>query len=451
MNLFFDRGTVLLRDVPKDLDPTQFPGVLWDARVGTWRAPARRAYPLVSALRKRGVQLAHSPRPTLEPPLGFRPIPLRPYQAAAIEAWRRAGRRGIVALPTGSGKTQVALAIMATTATPALCLVPTRALMGQWVAALREVYPGPIGCLGDGERSLRPLTVATFASAYRHMPRVGEGFGLLVVDECHHFAHTHKDDTLDMAIAPLRLGLSATPPTAPEALARLTRLVGPVVCEVSVADLAGAFLAPFERVSVRLWMDDDEQRAYEDLASIYRHAFRLFQLGHPRGGWEDFLKAAALTDEGRRAIAAWRRARKLLAFPRCKRRALATLLEQNRDRRTLVFVADNETAYRVAKEHFIMPLTCDIGRRERQAVLTHFREGRLRALVSAQVLNEGLDVPDAEVGIVVAGRLGEREHTQRVGRLLRPRPGKRAVVYELVVQQSNEVRQAERRWARLVA
>ena len=98
-----------------------------------------------------------------------------------------------------------------------------------------------------------------------------------------------------------------------------------------------------------------------------------------------------------------------------------------------------------------MPLTSDIGRQERQATLARFRAGELRALVSAQVLNEGVDVPEAEVGIVVAGRMGEREHVQRVGRLLRPAAGKQALVYELVVAQSGEVRQAEKRGARLAA
>ena len=71
--------------------------------------------------------------------------------------------------------------------------------------------------------------------------------------------------------------------------------------------------------------------------------------------------------------------------------------------------------------------------------------------MSARVLNEGLDVPDAEVGIVVAGRMGEREHVQRVGRLLRPAPGKRAIVYELVIGHSSEARAAERRGRRLAA
>jgi superfamily II DNA or RNA helicase len=92
-----------------------------------------------------------------------------------------------------------------------------------------------------------------------------------------------------------------------------------------------------------------------------------------------------------------------------------------------------------------MPLTCDIDRAERDDALARFRAGTLRALVSARVLNEGLDVPDADVAVIVGASLGEREHVQRVGRLLRPAPGKRAVVYELVTRRTLEVRQSERR------
>ena len=98
----------------------------------------------------------------------------------------------------------------------------------------------------------------------------------------------------------------------------------------------------------------------------------------------------------------------------------------------------------MAREYLVMPLTCDIGRKERTSALERFRCGVLRALVSARVLNEGVDVPDAEVGIVVAGRLGEWEHVQRVGRILRPGEGKRALVYELVVRATAEVGQSAR-------
>jgi superfamily II DNA or RNA helicase len=110
-----------------------------------------------------------------------------------------------------------------------------------------------------------------------------------------------------------------------------------------------------------------------------------------------------------------------------------------------VFTGDNQTAYQIARERLIMPLTCDIGRKERERALALFRDGAMRALVSSQVLNEGLDVPEAEVGIVVAGQRGEREHVQRLGRLLRPRPGKRALLYELVVRDTREVGASRRR------
>jgi superfamily II DNA or RNA helicase len=457
VRLVFDRGTILLREVPPGLELADVPGIRWDPRVGAHRAPARLAYPIAAALRRRGVRLTALPGPALGPPSGIRPPVLRPYQEAALAAWRLGARRGLVVLPTGSGKTRIALAAMAATRTPCLCLVPTRALLGQWVAALRAVWDGVVGRFGDGERVLGPVTVATFASAYRHMPAIGDRFGLLVIDEAHHFGRGappegslgSQDDALEMSIAPLRLGLTATPPPAGGAATRLAALVGPVLFERSVGDLAGRYLAPFERITWSLALEPDERREYDALRDVYWRAWRAFQGSHLGASWEDFMHHAARTDDGRRGVAAWRRARRLLAFPRRKREALALLLARHRAQRTLVFTADNDTAYRIAREQLVMPLTCDIGRRERDEALARFRAGTLRALVSAQVLNEGLDVPDAEVGIVVGGRHGEREHVQRVGRLLRPGDGKRATVYELVVPQSGEARAAERRWGPL--
>jgi len=142
--------------------------------------------------------------------------------------------------------------------------------------------------------------------------------------------------------------------------------------------------------------------------------------------------------------------RRLLGFTQAKQRALNSLLGRHRDSRVLVFTADNETAYAIARAHLVMPLTCDIGRQEREDVLERFRRGDIRTLVSARVLNEGLDVPDADVGVIVGGALGEREHVQRVGRLLRPSAGKRAVVHELVTRNTIEVGQARRRRQGLV-
>ena len=135
----------------------------------------------------------------------------------------------------------------------------------------------------------------------------------------------------------------------------------------------------------------------------------------------------------------------MLQFTRAKANAVGVLLERHRDARVLIFTADNEAAYAIAREQLVMPMTCDISRAEREAALAAFRAGTLRSLVSARVLNEGLDVPDADVAIIVSGTQGEREHAQRVGRLLRPVPGKRALIYELVTLATNEARRAAAR------
>jgi superfamily II DNA or RNA helicase len=424
VRLRFDRGTLLIEGLADPTDLGERFGVLWDPRVGAHRAPARVLYALAGELRRRGVLDSDArPLPRLAPPSGLRPPELRPYQEAALAAWRHGGRRGLVVLPTGSGKTRVAIAAIASTRTPALCLVPTRALLAQWVAALAEHGGNHIGCFGDGERQLASITVATFASAYRNMARLGDHFGLIIVDEVHHFGGGLYDDALEMSIAPLRLGLTATPPSPGPRRDRLVHLLGPPLFELGLGDLAGEHLAPFQRLVLRMRLDPDERREYEALTEVYRRAARMFSGNHLDATWKDFIREAARTDEGRIGIAAWRRASRLLAYPRCKQRTLALLLARHHGQKTLVFVADNETAYAVAREHLIMPLTCDIGRNERIDVLDRFRTGALSALVSAQVLNEGLDVPDAEVGIIVAGRMGEREHVQRVGRLLRPPRG----------------------------
>jgi superfamily II DNA or RNA helicase len=447
----FDRGTLLVRGLPS-AGGDGLP-VRWDPRVSGHRARALDYAEIVVRLKRAGL-----PSEDRVPPPGMaeaRPAPwksleLRPYQEAALDAWNAASRRGVVVLPTGSGKTRLALAAMAASGLRTLCLVPTRALLTQWHGAVTEAYRGAVGCLGDGERRLAPVTIATFESAYRHMHRIGNRFELLVVDEAHHFGGGLKDEALEMATAPSRLGLTATPPELRHVRARLSELIGPKVFELRVADLAGSYLAPFDLVKLFVELTPDERRSYEGWLALYREPLAEFRRRNPGASFESFLRAAARSEEGRRAIAAWSRARRLLAYPEGKRDLLGSLLERHRDSRVMVFVSDNETAYRVARELLIMPITCDIRRKERVSVLERFREGALKALVSARVLNEGIDVPDAEVGIVVAGAHGGREYLQRVGRVLRPREKKSALVYELVVRGTGEVSRSARRVEGLV-
>jgi superfamily II DNA or RNA helicase len=447
----FDRGTLLVRGLPGAM-AAGLP-VRWDPRVQEHRARALDYGELLLRL-KRG-PLAFDdrvPPPGMAEarPAAWKSLSLRPYQEAALHAWNAASRRGVVVLPTGSGKTRLALAAMGASGLRTLCLVPTRALLAQWHGVVSQAYGGPVGCLGDSERRLSPITIATFESAHRHMPRIGNRFELLVVDEAHHFGGGLKDEALEMAVAPSRLGLTATPPELRHHAARLIDLIGPKVFELSVADLAGSYLAPFDLMKLFVELTPEERRSYEGWLTLYREPLAEFRRLYPGASWESYLRWAARSEEGRRAIAAWSRARRLLAYPEGKRHLLGSLLERHRTDRVMIFVGDNETAYRVARELLVMPITCDIRRKERASVLERFREGALKALVSARVLNEGIDVPGAEVAIVVAGAQGGREYVQRVGRVLRPRENKSALVYELVVRGTGEVGRSARRVEGLV-
>src|SRR5437867_6677189 len=128
---------------------------------------------------------------------------------------------------------------MARGGSSALCLVPTRILLAQWLHHIKRAYAGPVGCYGDGTHELAALTVATFESAYRHMDRFGNRFGLLVVDEAHHFGCGLRDEALEMSVAKARLGLTATPPGNEGAAERLVELVGRTAYELTTGDLAG--------------------------------------------------------------------------------------------------------------------------------------------------------------------------------------------------------------------
>lgn len=433
----------MLAEAP-ELEPG-LPGMVWDPRVALHRAPAHFHAELTRELRARRLAYRDETIRRQRRPTGpWSGIELRPYQQAALMAWSLAERRGVAVLPTGSGKTRLALGALAATRAPALILVPTRALLRQWFGELKRVYGGPVGCLGDGDRSVEDVCVTTFESAYRWMPRLGARFELLIVDEVHHFGAGIRDEALEMSVAPFRLGLTATPPGEPGA-ARVAELVGPVVYELGVGDLAGRWLADLHRVVIRLPLDADERRRYAADTRLFREVFLPFKRWQPKASWQEFAALAGSSPEGRAALAAWRRRKKLLGLTRAKRRAVSELLRRHAQNRMLIFTGDNDAAYELSRRELVMPITCDISRAERADALDAFRKGDLRALVSSRVLNEGLDVPDADVAILVAGAFGEREYVQRVGRLLRPRPGKRAVVYELVSAATGEARDVTKR------
>jgi superfamily II DNA or RNA helicase len=215
------------------------------------------------------------------------------------------------------------------------------------------------------------------------------------------------------------------------------------VYRASVEELAGRYLASFQLITISIGLTPSESQAYKNEMAIFRPVCRVFFDSAPGASWSDFVVSACRSDSGRRALAAWRRSHSIVRYSAEKRRIVNDLLLRHQDSRTLIFAADNDTAYSVAREHLVQPITCDIGKKERARALQCFGIGELRILVSARVLNEGIDVPAADVAIIVGGSQGSREYVQRVGRVLRPSEGKKAIVYDLVTRDTFEVRRAD--------
>lgn len=347
MQIRFDRGTILIDPSPS-ASPQRLPSVAWDPRVRSWRAPADAYASVVEQLSQDAIAFrtelpAHETTTT-----GWSTPEMRWYQREALAAWGAASQRGVIALPTGAGKTMIAVAAIASCGVSALCLVPTRVLLDQWAKVLTR-HLREVGRLGDRQRSVAPVTVATYASAIAWAPKIGDRFGLVIVDEAHHVGAECPSEVLEMLVATARLGLTATPPIGDAGLA-LERHVGSVVYTLAIDDLVGDALADFDLVTVPIRLTPDERTRYDAARKLFATAFSAFQRTSPGADWETFITAAMRSEDGRRAIAAWRTSKEILAYPDDKRRVLRELLLRHGEQRTLVFTQDNRTAYEVARD-----------------------------------------------------------------------------------------------------
>ena len=419
----------------------------WDARTGRFRAPAVAYAQVVWALVRCRIAYEDEARRygVLGEGLQVRRDP-RPFQTAALEAWRAAQGRGVVVLPTGAGKTEVALLAIDDVRRDTLVVAPTLDLVTQWHRLLADRLRRRIGVIGGGDYQVEPVTVSTYDSAFIHMEHLGARFGLVVFDECHHLPGASYALAALHSLAPYRLGLTATPERADGRHADLESLVGPIVYRRHVRDLAGEYLADYtvERIFVEL--TGAERREYDEARGIYREfvAGQGIRMSDP-DGWSQFIIRSSQSVEGRRALAAYQRQRQLAFAAPSKLACVDTLLHRHRRDRALLFTDRNDAAYALSRRFLAPIITHQTKVSERVRILEDFAAGAYNTLVTSKVLNEGVDMPAANVGIVISGSGSVREYVQRLGRILRKQADKRAVLYEVVANGTSEVHTSDRR------
>ena len=383
---------------------------------------------------------------------GYRPSPAfepRSYQTASIEQWMEHDGRGVVVLPTGAGKTVVAMMAISKLKLRTLIVVPTIELLYQWHDAVIERLQIPkkyVGVVGDGLKQWRPITVITYASAA--MPNAPlKNIGLLVCDEAHHLPAPSYATIAERANAPYRLGLTATPERIDGEHDALGRLMGPVVYRRTPADLsAEGHIAQYDEKRIFVSLGEDEALRYESLMGEWRLFLSTKRHLMMRGGdfFGDLIKRAGSDPQARRALQAHHQARMIAMNAEAKLGEVEQLLDKHRDDKVIVFSEYNALVDTLSERLALPSITYRTAADERKAILDGFRNGAYSKLVTGRVLNEGVDVPDANVAIVVSGSSGTREYIQRLGRVIRPKKTK-AVLYEIITRHTSEVRSARKR------
>ncbi len=461
LQIQFDAGTLVLTGGSAELLQS-LPGVQHDPRINAHRTEARHYRAIIESLRDSKHEFTDAARDYQ--PLACKLLDPRtpfPHQQEAKTTWWNAGGRGVVALPTGTGKTFVALLAIAHVGRPTLVVTPTIPLMNQWYGELLRAFgpltPGPsppegrgeknaIGLLGGGYYDFQPLTVTTYDSAYIHLERWGNKYGLIVFDECHHLPGASYQFAAVGSIAPYRLGLTATPERADGRETLYPELIGPIVYRREIKQLAGEFLAEYRVVRINVDLTPEEKERYDQARATYRQFVqaRGISMGSMQG-WQRFIQETCRHPDGRAAFQAYREQKRLAVAAPAKIDLLDDLLHRHALDRTIIFTYDNASVYEICRRFLVPAITHQTKTRERQQILERFHKGDYNVVVTSQVLNEGVDVPAANVGVILSGTGSVREHVQRLGRLLRKLGDKQALLYEVVTRDTAEEYTSERR------
>lgn len=400
---------------------------------------------------------------SLEPVTPFRisyrprPLPPRPWQLEALRAWAANGRRGVVEAVTGAGKTMLGIHAVCRVLHEggrAMVLVPSTDLVRQWKDDFERWLPDvPIGNLGSkGGLRRNPLVIATVQSAIRRPELVPpDTEALLVCDEVHHMGATQFGRALDMGFNQ-RLGLTATFERSDGGHQTVLRpYFGQVVYTLDYVQAAAAgVIAPFSVWLIGVPFTDGETRQYEQMqqSMIEMRQVMVTEWGAPRGGsdlmgtlqvWSGQESNWARCRMARNYLKMFNQRRELLAGAQSKIEALGRLAPTIRSAsRALVFCQTVESAQESAERlagHDIdaRPYVGGLNKTARRNLMEGFKQGSPQTMCAPKVLDEGIDVPSADLGVILAASSSERQMIQRMGRVLRPkddgRPARFLIVY----------------------
>jgi len=403
-----------------------------------------------------------------------------PFQDEAFKSWEDSGMLGTIALPTGSGKTLIALRAIAKLKVRTLIVTPTIEMLHQWrrmIVQWLEVPEEKVGLYYSGSKDIRDITIITFQSGHRRVTqetedvsgdvvddiiRLSEQAGLMIMDEGHHAPAPVFQRIMINMKSRWRMSLTATPyrEDSNEALAFLA--LGEVVVTKDYASLAEeGVVSPIKYQMLRTPYTEAEERMIEIKAE--------FQIGKhlPSAQWYsnsgrdkatlELLELWAehpwtvLRNAGRKEDKQVRLeeprdvpVRHLAYYAEGKWLLLRSIMDRHKDSKVLVFNEFVEGAKVIAKYiqdncpgMKVEAMTGSTSPTKRKSIFNDFQSSDSMVLVTTTVLDEGIDVPDCDVVVIFNGSRSKRQMIQRVGRGCRFRPGKIEYVYELIAAPDN--------------
>jgi len=368
-------------------------------------------------------------------------IKLRDYQKDIYNKLKYQNYRGLIVLPTGAGKTILAIKLISDLKYRTLIVVPTIDLLEQWIEKIANFFnieEDLIGKVGAGTFKISDITVATYVSVSKNdfLRRYMDHFGILVFDEAHHLAAKTFREIGRRLIAPIRVGLTATPSYETEQLKILRAVVGDIIHGEEIVKLVEkGYLAKFEYKKIKVSLDEDERKNYINFMEKYKeYVNETFRGLRGIKAFKAVLAKASTDPFARDALKARLKALKIAYTPKKKIELLEKLLSKHKRDKVLIFCRYRDIVEEISYLFGIPAITGEKSLRERKETLQMFKNGEVTKIVTAEVLDEGVDVPDASVAIIISGRGSSRQFIQRIGRIIRPKKDKIAKIYELITR-----------------
>lgn len=335
---------------------------------------------------------------------------LRPYQEKAVQAVS-ARSFGVLEAGTGSGKTVMALAIIAQRRQPSIIIVHTKELLYQWRDRIAEFLDVEAGLIGDGHNAVANITVAIVNSARKKAEELAPQFGHLIVDECHRVPATLFTDVVSVFDSQYLLGLSATAFRSDDQTTKIIYFyMGDPVYKVEQEELtaSGAIVKP--KIIVNKTDFDYRYRGdyHALITALTAHEGRNRQI------IEDVAEIAAEEDEG------------------------TTLIVSDRVSHCEVFTqALNKKGFRVSL------LTGQTSTESRSKIVEDVQNGNVEILVATlQLISEGFDCPGLNNLFLTTPITFEGRLVQVIGRIMRPAKDKQARVFDYLDHKVSALRKS---------